>query len=422
MTAARPIPPSHSERSACPERSRREESAFRSSLDGSWIEIFRAGDYAERGRWAPEQLDQLAAAYDPRLHAAPVVLGHPTDDAPAYAWVKRLRRAGHSLWAQLEKVDPLFEALLRAGRFAQRSVALYTHFPATGGPYLRHLGFLGAAPPAIKGLAPVRFADAACPARFPAGASVTFAFDEQLSEVEMSEPKPKLEGFLDHLRAFFTPEPSPPLVIPSEAAGRVEGPAFAERLAALEQRLDALTEKSVVIPSGGRQAEVEGPASLQIANFVESLRARGRFPPAYERWGVADFMERLAAADAAEGTDKNACPTAAEDNAVILSEAKDRDQEAPLNSLLAWFQEFLTRLPAVIELRELDPEGSHRSPTTGHRSPLVHFAEPHRGMSIDPASVELAERAEALAVQLGISYAEALGRLREEHRRTVGQA
>jgi len=43
-------------------------------------------------------------------------------------------------------------------------------------------------------------------------------------------------------------------------------------------------------------------------------------------------------------------------------------------------------------------------------------------MSIDPASVELAERAEALAVQLGISYAEALGRLREEHRRTVGQA
>jgi len=384
-----------------------------SSLENSWIEIFRAGDYAERGRWAPEQLDLLAAAYDPRLHAAPVVLGHPADDAPAYAWVKRLRRAGHSLWAQLEKVDPLFEALLRAGRFAQRSVALYTHFPATGGPYLRHLGFLGAASPAVKGLAPVRFADAAC---------VTFAFDEQLSEVEMSEPKSKLESFLDHLRAFFTPEPSPPLVIPSEAAGRVEGPAFSDRLAALEQRLDALTEKSVVIPSGGRQAEVEGPASLQIANFVESLRARGRFPPAYERWGVADFMERLAAADAAEGTDKNACPTAAEDNAVILSEAKDRDQEAPLNSLLAWFQEFLTRLPAVIEFQELGDSGSHGSRVAGRESRLVRFAEPLRGMSIDPASVELAERAEALAAELGISYAEALTRLREERRRTVTTA
>jgi hypothetical protein len=353
------------------------------------------------------------------------VLGHPADDAPAYAWVKRLRRAGHSLWAQLEKVDPLFEALLRAGRFAQRSVALYTHFPATGGPYLRHLGFLGAAPPAVKGLAPVRFADAAC---------VTFAFDEQLSEVEMSEPKPKLEGFLDHLRAFFTPEPSSTVIPPapsgvegSEAEDRAEGPAFSERLAALEQRLEALTAGTPAAPE--KQTEPEESRSLSraeardarepIANFVESLRARGRFPPAYERWGVADFMERLAAADAAEGTDKNVCPTAAEDNAVILSEAKDRDEVAP-PGLLAWFQEFLTRLPAVIEFQEL---GGHESRVASHLSrPVVRFAEPHRGMSIDPASVELAERAEALAAELGISYAQALTRLREERRRTVTTA
>ena len=55
------------------------------SLEGAWIEIFRAGDYADRGTWTPEHLDQLAASYNPRLHAAPVVLGHPSDDAPAYA-------------------------------------------------------------------------------------------------------------------------------------------------------------------------------------------------------------------------------------------------------------------------------------------------------------------------------------------------
>ncbi len=88
------------------------------SLEGNWIEVFRAGDYGERGNWTPGDLDRLAATYDARLHAAPVVLGHPSDDAPAYGWIKRLRRAGQSLWAQLEKVDPALESLLRAADWA----------------------------------------------------------------------------------------------------------------------------------------------------------------------------------------------------------------------------------------------------------------------------------------------------------------
>jgi len=43
-------------------------------------------------------------------------------------------------------------------------------------------------------------------------------------------------------------------------------------------------------------------------------------------------------------------------------------------------------------------------------------------MSVDPASIELAERAEALAAELGVSYAEALRQLREEHRHTATTA
>ena len=43
-------------------------------------------------------------------------------------------------------------------------------------------------------------------------------------------------------------------------------------------------------------------------------------------------------------------------------------------------------------------------------------------MTVDPASVELAERAESLAAELGISYAEALTQLREEHRHTPNTA
>lgn len=126
------------------------------NLHRDWIECFRAGDYGpEKGRWTAADLDRIAADYDPAKHAAPVVLGHPEDDAPAYGWVKKLMRAGESLWAQLTKVAPEFEELVRSGRFLQRSVALYKDFPLTAGPYLRHLGFLGAQPPAVKGLQPL---------------------------------------------------------------------------------------------------------------------------------------------------------------------------------------------------------------------------------------------------------------------------
>ncbi len=415
------------------------------ALEGAWIEVFRAGDYGERGAWTPEDLDRLAASYNPRLHAAPVVLGHPANDAPAYGWVRALRRAGDSLWAQLEKIDPALEALLRAGRFRQRSVALYTNFAPAGGPYLRHLGFLGAAAPEVKGLAPVRFAEAA---------NVCFSFDTPPSlEVSMPEPKSKLESFVEHLRAFFAGEANAQPSGKGEASALPEPTTasenFAERLAQMEQRLETLGEEKKTVEEKLGEAE-RARRGEEIAHFVESLRRHGRFPPAFERWGVVEFMERLSEEDAQsrDGQTRVSAPPEEEmqisrpecpppkashgrhsglafgarnDKAPEGHEAvESRDGETSCPSLLAWFQEFLTKLPAVIEFRELSGSSTltRRSPqgATGARASLVHFTEPQRGMTIDPASIELAERAEALAAELGISYAEALAQLREEAR------
>jgi hypothetical protein len=87
-------------------------------------------------------------------------------------------------------------------------VALYKQFPLTGGPYLRHLGFLGAAPPAVKGLAPVRFVDSEFH-EIDAG-SYPLALNSSLPEALMPEPKSKLENFMDYLRNFFLPDtPNP---------------------------------------------------------------------------------------------------------------------------------------------------------------------------------------------------------------------
>ena len=107
------------------------------------------------------------------------------------------------------------------------------------------------------------------------------------------------------------------------------------------------------------------------------------------------------------------------------SAGQSEKSEAAL-TLLAWFQEFLTKLPAVIEFRELSASSAltRRSlqGAAGPRASLVHFTEPQRGMTVDPASIELAERAEGLAAELGISYAEALAQLREEARSTTTTA
>ncbi|MGH9787084.1 MAG: hypothetical protein ACRD4U_00090, partial [Candidatus Acidiferrales bacterium] len=199
---------------------------------------------------------------------------------------------------------------------------------------------------------------------------------------------------------------------PPETAGHKALPyqaEFAERLAALEQRLEAVSSAKATAEQ--KLADAEGEKShAQIANFVETLRSQGRFPPMFDRWGVAEFLHRLAE------TDSGALMKFSSGPSTDAKDAEESEEKAECPTLLDWFQDFLTKLPAVIEFREIGAGAIHRSPATNHRSPVVRFTEPQRGMSVDPASVELAERAEALAAEESISYAEALTRLREERR------
>ena len=127
-----------------------------SSLDGKWIEVFRVGDYGDKGRYTEPDLDALVRNFNPAQHEPPVVGGHPEDNAPAYGWVSGLKRMGGALFATLKQVPEKFAALVQSGRFKKRSVSFYT---TPQGPVLRHLGFLGAMPPEVKGLADISFSD-----------------------------------------------------------------------------------------------------------------------------------------------------------------------------------------------------------------------------------------------------------------------
>lgn len=132
------------------------------------LQIFKPGRHvATDGKtysFTEADLKTTAAAYDPAKHEAPFVIGHPKTDDPAYGWAKSLAFAGGALDAEPDQVDAAFAEMVEAGRFKKISASFYApdaaQNPVPGCYYLRHVGFLGATPPAVKGLKNAAFADA----------------------------------------------------------------------------------------------------------------------------------------------------------------------------------------------------------------------------------------------------------------------
>lgn len=130
------------------------------------FEIFKPGTHTSASgatlSFSEADLEASVAAYDPAKHEAPIVVGHPKDNLPAYGWVSRLEYADGALVATPKDVDPAFSEMVKAGRFKKRSASFYApdakNNPVPGTFYLRHVGFLGAAAPAVKGLKDVDFA------------------------------------------------------------------------------------------------------------------------------------------------------------------------------------------------------------------------------------------------------------------------
>ena len=125
------------------------------------IEIFRPGRHIDDagGEYDFTEADiaAMVAAYDPAVREAPLTVGHPEHNRPAYGWVKRLAcNAAGRLVIDPHQVEPQFAEMVTAGRFKKRSASFYppTHpsNPKPGSWYLRHVAFLGAQPPAIAGL------------------------------------------------------------------------------------------------------------------------------------------------------------------------------------------------------------------------------------------------------------------------------
>lgn len=132
------------------------------------LEIFKPGTHTAMNgttrNFTEADLAATVAAYDPGKKEAPLVVGHPKIDAPAYGWVRALSFADKIMQAEPTQVDAAFAEMVNTGRFKKVSASFYLPDapgnPVPGVYYLRHVGFLGAQAPAIKGLKSASFADA----------------------------------------------------------------------------------------------------------------------------------------------------------------------------------------------------------------------------------------------------------------------
>lgn len=138
--------------------------------------IFRPGKHrAACGtvvEFTEDDLKRAVAAYSPALYAAPLVIGHPKTEDRAYGWAESLTYEDGHVVVHPDKVNPEFSELVEQGAYRNRSASWYMpdhpSNPSPGNLYPKHIGFLGAVPPALKGLGDVAFAEGGQPVDFSA--------------------------------------------------------------------------------------------------------------------------------------------------------------------------------------------------------------------------------------------------------------
>lgn len=370
------------------------------------LHIFRAGSHSPMQggvlEFAASDLAATAAAYDPARHEAPIVVGHPALNAPAYGWVASLSAEGEDLVATPRQVDADFAAMVKAGRFKKISASFFSpnarDNPSPGVWSLRHVGFLGAAPPAVQGLREVAFAaegegittiEFAAPSASMLGwllGDVASLFrgirDRFIADVGAAEADRLLPGSTvqriaeEAARMQAMPEPAVPA--PAFAQPLPEEPNLpdtdaAAREAALAQREAELATREARLAEAAAQRR-----TADAADFAQRLVREARLPQ-----GQAPRAAALLASLPDEGVVSFAAPT----------EGAAPIQEAPAAALRA----LLAALPPAVSFAGLNQPG----PGTEAPVDAAEFA----GMRVDPDRFALHRRALAYqAAHPGTEY------------------
>jgi hypothetical protein len=236
-------------------------------MDGEWIEIFRGGRQTDSNGitsdWTEEKLDHAVASFDPAMHEPPVVIGHPKDNKPAYGWVDGLKRVGNVLMARLKQVVPEFARMVKEGRFKKRSVSFYPDGT------LRHVGFLGAMPPAVKGLKDIAFGEediALYEYEESSSTNTQYQEEDSMTLEEALRDNERLKGQITALET-------------EKKTAEAKQAEFAEKATAAEAKA-AKAEKDLADMKAVNVKAAETRANKEITDFVDGLVKEGKVAPA----------------------------------------------------------------------------------------------------------------------------------------------
>ena len=346
--------------------------------------------------FSESDLAASAAAYDPAKHEAPIVIGHPKHDDPAYGWVKSLATADDGLQAEPHQVDAAFAELVEAGRYKKISASFYLpdapNNPVPGVYYLRHVGFLGAQPPAVKGLKAAEFADAEEGVvefgdwGMETNATLWRRMREWLlakfgqETADQVIPDWQIETIREAARqdddapriAFADPENAPAGASPAKPTTE-ENHVTPEQAAALEAE-NAQLKQQLATAEADKQKQAAAKRHADNVAFAEQLIGDGKLAPKHKDAVVAflDFSEADASLEFGEG-----------------------DTKQPLAGA---FKSFLGELPKVVEF------GEH---ATKDKAPGTQESVAEFGESADPERLKQHQAIQAHMAEHKVDYATA---------------
>ncbi|WP_043224802.1 hypothetical protein [Burkholderia glumae] len=361
------------------------------------IHIFRAGTQTDMsGRvleFAEADLAATATAYDPKRHEAPIVIGHPRDNAPAWGWVASLSASAGNLQAEPAQVDPAFAELVDAGRYKKVSASFYhpdsPHNPVPGVYYLRHVGFLGAQPPALKGLRDVNFSD---------GDEGVVEFSDWGQELHAGLWRRLREWLLTQFGQDTADQVIPDWQIDSmrDTARQDDTPpsAFVERQPATAL-LTTQQENAAVTPEEMATLEAE---NTQLKQQLAEARAQERKAADERRHDEhVSYAEQLVGGGTLAPKHKDAVVAVLDFAAREPFEFGEGDAKQPLASA---FRSFLGELPKVVDFSEHATR--ERAGVAAASADTVDYGE-----NVDPKRVELDGRIRAYMREHSVDYAAA---------------
>lgn len=252
-----------------------------------WIEIFQGGKQTDSNGAVHDgdaMIDKAIQTFNPSYHEPPLVAGHPKDNAPAYGWVAGLKKAGNSLFAKFSQVVPEFSKACETGLFKKRSASFYPD------GRLRHVGFLGAMPPAVKGLKDLAFSDD--------DQAVTFEFEDAMNnyiKTKKEEEHMKFAEFLEAFKFWKTIKDDPDANFPDVSGTNKGQKTFSEAdiERAKQDAVNAEREKLVAEFAEKAREAKRNESRKEILTFCDGLVASGKIPPSWIDFGLSEFMQNL---------------------------------------------------------------------------------------------------------------------------------